>query len=142
VRPAGTAPRAAAVIVDALLTLIVLGTIVSLVFGQAHRAHGFVGFNLHGWAAFVWIALAFAYWIVCEHVWGMTIGKRLFSIHVEGPTGGKPTWAQSVVRNLFRLVDAFPFLIPYLLGFVITRTNEERQRIGDIVVGTRVVTSP
>jgi uncharacterized RDD family membrane protein YckC len=101
-----------------------------------------VGFNLHGWAAFVWMVLAFAYWIVCERVWGMTIGKRLFSIHVESPTGGKPTWAQSVVRNLFRLVDAFPFLIPYLRGFVITRTNEERQRIGDIVVGTRVVTSP
>src|ERR1700722_3620175 len=37
------------------------------------------------------------------------------------------------------LVDAFPYLIPYLLGFVVAKANDDRGRIGDRVAGTRVI---
>ena len=133
------AARATAVIIDGFLTFIVLGTVVSLFAGQAHHSGGNASFKLHGWAAVIWAVLAFGYWIVCERIWGMTIGKRLFSIRVQGPGGGRPSWAQSVVRNLFRLVDSFPYVIPYLLGFIVAKTNEERARVGDRIAGTRVV---
>lgn len=135
------AARATAVIIDALVVLIVLGTVVGLATGQTQRSNGSVGFNLHGWAAVLWVVLSLGYWTVCERLWGMTIGKRLFSIRVEGRDGGKLTWRQSAIRNVFRLLDAFPYLIPYLLGFIVARTNDERERIGDKVAGTRVVAS-
>jgi uncharacterized RDD family membrane protein YckC len=139
VRPAGTAARATAVLIDALLALFVLGAVVGVLAGQSHHSGGSFSFNLHGWAAFVWVVLALGYWIVCERLWGMTIGKRLFSIRVVGSDGARPTWGQSVIRNLFRLIDGFPYVLPYLLGFIVVKTNDERARIGDKVAGTRVV---
>jgi uncharacterized RDD family membrane protein YckC len=40
-----------------------------------------------------------------------------------------------------RLVDSFPFVIPYLLGFVVALTDDEKRRLGDRVAGTLVVTA-
>jgi uncharacterized RDD family membrane protein YckC len=138
VKPAGMAARATAVIIDALFAFFVLGLLVAVVTRQTYHSSSNVGFNLHGGPAFFWALLSLAYWTVCERLWGMTIGKRLFSIRVVGPEGGNPTWGQSLTRNLLRVVDAFPYLIPYLVGFVAAEGNDERQRIGDRVAGTRV----
>jgi uncharacterized RDD family membrane protein YckC len=135
------ASRAAAVIIDGLLVLIVLGTFVGLATGQTHRSGGSVGFNLHGWPAVIWLALSLGYWTVCERLRGTTVGKRLFSIRVEGRDGGRPSWGQSAIRNLLRLLDAFPYRLPYLLGFIVATTNDRRERIGDKIAGTRVVAS-
>jgi uncharacterized RDD family membrane protein YckC len=71
----------------------------------------------------------------------MTVGKRLFSIRVSTHDGLKPTWRQSFIRNILRLIDGFPYLIPYLLGFAIAKSNEERKRLGDKAAGTRVLAS-
>lgn len=133
------AARATAVIIDALFAFLVLGLLVAIVTRQTYHSSSNVGFNLHGGPAFFWAGLSLAYWTVCERLWGMTIGKRLFSIRVTGPEGAHPTWGQALTRNLLRLVDAFPYLIPYLVGFVAAKGNEERQRIGDRVAGTRVI---
>lgn len=132
--PAGMAVRAAAVVVDGVFVFVVLGAAVGVAAGESHGA----SFHLHGWAAFVWIMLSFGYWIVCERLWGMTIGKRLFSIRVVGDGDGRPTWRQSIVRNLLRIVDGFPYLLPYLTGFIVAETNTQRRRIGDRVARTRV----
>jgi uncharacterized protein len=126
------------VIVDAILTLIVLGPVVGLASGQAHRSRGNFNFNLHGAAAVIWILLALGYWIVCEHLWGQTVGKRLFSIRVESRGGGNPSWLESTTRNLFRFVDAFPYVIPYLLGFLAAKSDDCSRRLGDMVAGTHV----
>jgi uncharacterized RDD family membrane protein YckC len=131
--------RATALIIDGLLAFIVLGAAVALVTGEAYNGRGGIGFHLHGGAAVVWVVLSFGYWIVCERLWGMTLGKRVFSIRVEARGGGRPSWGQSTVRNLFRLVDGFPYVVPYLLGFIVAMGSGERARIGDRVAGTRVV---
>ena len=139
-RPAPTAARATAVIIDALIALFGLGTLVAIATGQTNHSGGSVGFYLHGGPAVLWAALSLAYWIVCERLWGRTLGKRLFGIRVVGADGGNPTWGQAIGRNLLRLVDAFPYVLPYLVGFVAAMTNGERQRVGDKAAGTRVVT--
>lgn len=138
VRTAGLPVRAAAVIVDALFAFIVLGAVVGIAARQVYHSGGNFGFDLHGWASVIWLVVALGYWTVCERLWGMTIGKRLFSIRVEGRDGGRPTWGQSAARNVLRLVDAFPYVLPYLLGTVVASTNDERRRIGDKAAGTRV----
>jgi uncharacterized RDD family membrane protein YckC len=140
-RPAGMAARATAVLIDGVVALILVGLPVALLAGQAHSGNGSVGFNLHGWAALIWLALSFAYWIVCERLWGATLGKRLFSIRVESLGGGRPSWGQAVSRNLWRFADGFPYLLPYMLGFIVARSDAERARIGDNRAGTRVVSS-
>lgn len=132
------AARATAVIIDGVFAHVVLGAAVAILVGQAHSASGSVGFDLHGWPTLIWLALALGYWIVCERLWGMTIGKRLFSIRVEGLEGSRPTWRQSTIRNLFRFIDGFPYVLPYLLGFIVAKTDGERKRIGDRVAATRV----
>jgi uncharacterized RDD family membrane protein YckC len=134
-KPAAMPVRAAAVVVDGVFVFIVLGAAVGVATGETHRA----SFSLHGWAAVAWIVLSFGYWIGCERLWGMTIGKRLFSIRVIGEGGAKPTWRQSLVRNLMRLVDGFPYILPYLLGFIVAETSYQRRRIGDHLAATHVV---
>lgn len=134
------AARATAVIVDGLITFIGLGTLVAVLAGQTHSGNGGVGFNLHGGAAFIWLVLALSYWIACERLWGATIGKRLFSITVEARDGGLPNWRDATIRNLLRLIDGFPYVLPYLLGFLVAKTDQDRRRIGDRAAGTRVTT--
>lgn len=47
---------------------------------------------------------------------------------------------RSVIRNLFRPIDSLPWIVPYLLGLIVVlATGSRRQRIGDLVAGTRVV---
>jgi uncharacterized RDD family membrane protein YckC len=130
------------VIIDAILAFVGFGTVIALVSGQAQASNGSYGFHLHGLAAFALLVVMFGYWIVCERVWGTTIGKRLFSIRVVGADGGRIGVGQSVGRNLLRVVDGFPYVLPYLVGFVASRTNGERLRLGDMAAGTRVVARP
>jgi uncharacterized RDD family membrane protein YckC len=138
-RPAGIPVRAVAVIIDAIIVFFGFGIVIAMAAGQTHHSGSSVGFNLHGPAALVFFVAGFAYWIVGEHVFGTTIGKRIFGIRVVGADGGKPGWGAAVVRTLFRIVDSFPWVVPYLAGFVSAISGSERKRIGDRVAGTRVV---
>jgi uncharacterized RDD family membrane protein YckC len=141
VKPAPLAARAAAVFLDGVIVFIGFGALIALIAGQAHHAKGSYFFHLHGAAAWIWIACSWAYWIVLEAAWGTTVGKRLFGLRVVGAGGAPPTWGQSFGRNLMRVVDSIPFVIPYLLGFFFAVTDDERRRLGDRVAGTRVVSS-
>ena len=138
-RTAGIALRAGAVIVDGILTFIVLGGVIAGLAGQTSQRGGTVGFSLHGAPAVLWLVLAFAYWIGFESAFGMTPGKRLFSIRVQRADGVPPSIGQSIARNLLRIVDGFPYIVPYLIGFVVAMASSERQRVGDRAAGTRVV---
>ncbi len=137
-RTAGIALRAAAVIVDGILVFVLGGVIAGLA-GQTSKSGGTIGFHLHGAPALLWLVLSFAYWIGCEAAFGMTLGKRLFSIRVERADGARPSIGQSIARNLLRIVDGFPYIVPYLIGFVVAMASSERQRVGDRAAGTHVV---
>jgi uncharacterized RDD family membrane protein YckC len=137
--PANMAARAVALLIDGVLTFFGLGVLVASVAGQARHSGGSLGFDLHGGAALAWLVLAFGYWIVCEWFFGTTLGKRIFSIRVVGLDGARPSFGQSLLRNVLRIVDGFPYVLPYLVGFVVAKSNGERQRLGDLVARTRVV---
>jgi uncharacterized RDD family membrane protein YckC len=138
-RLAGIPLRAAAVIVDGILTFLLLGGVIAGLAGQTSNHGGSFGFHLHGAPAVLWLVLSFGYWIACESLFGMTLGKRLFSIRVERADGARPSVGQSIARNLLRIVDGFPYIVPYLIGFVVAISSSERQRVGDRAAGTRVV---
>jgi uncharacterized RDD family membrane protein YckC len=82
------------------------------------------------------LALGLGYYIVCEALVGMTVGKRLVGIRVVAEDGEHAGLGPAVIRNLLRLVDGLFF---YLVGAVFALTSPRGQRLGDRAAGTLVV---
>lgn len=97
--------------------------------------------GLTGLAAVLLDLVVLLYFVLLEGLTGATLGKRVTGIHVRNEDGSAPDMKASIIRNLMRVVDIFPYLIPYLLGFIVGMSNDRRQRLGDKVAHTIVVKS-
>lgn len=78
------------------------------------------------------------YWLLQGRT-GWTLGKMLTGIRVVREDGSAPGFGRAAARSFLWIADAFPYIIPNLVGFVVAMTNDQRQRIGDKVAGTCVV---
>jgi uncharacterized RDD family membrane protein YckC len=77
----------------------------------------------------------FAYFeILCN---GQTPGKRRAGIRVIKDSGRPLTPAESIARNLMRIVDWMPSL--YAVGIVSALLTKQNKRLGDLVAGSLVV---
>lgn len=136
---AGVGTRAMAQAIDWLI-LIVADIVLLLGFGLVLSGGGLAG----SVGAAVLIVLLGASWIgyflVCEWRWGVTVGKRALRARVVTEYGAPIGFADSVTRNLLRIVDFLPFL--YLLGGVLAIASNRSQRLGDRAAGTLVVRPP
>jgi len=82
--------------------------------------------------------LYFGYYALFEIIWnGQTPGKRVIGIRVVKDSGRPLTPAESIGRNLMRIVDWLPFL--YAIGIVSAVLTKENKRLGDLVAGSLVV---
>ena len=80
----------------------------------------------------------FGYFVLFEVMQhGRTLGKRLMKLRVVTDTGGPVGWTESLIRNVLRVVDAFPFF--YGVGFLTMVLNRRSQRVGDLAAGTIVI---
>ncbi len=86
-------------------------------------------------SALIW----FFYFVLLEGAYGQTVGKMAVKIKVVQETGMKINYADAVVRNILRLIDAIPYFIPYLLGAILIWTSDKKQRLGDRAAHTVVV---
>ncbi len=68
---------------------------------------------------------------------GLTPGKRVVGVHIVGRDGGTPGVGSVLTRNVFRLIDSFPFA--YAVGLVATMLTRNSVRIGDLAAGTLLV---
>lgn len=134
-----TGRRVLAIIVDGIL-FFVLSFLMSLLFGTTQAEGGTVGFSLTGLPALVYSLIVLLYFILLEGATGQTVGKMLLGIKVvrEGTTDS-PGYGKAVIRTLLRIVDSFPFVAPYLVGFVVVLISGKNQRIGDMAAGTLVI---
>ncbi|WP_420631444.1 RDD family protein [Candidatus Leptofilum sp.] len=83
--------------------------------------------------AFFW-----GYYILFEMLWnGSSPGKQLVSIRVIRADGRPITLAESVIRNLVRIVDFLPGA--YGLGLVTMFIDGKARRLGDLAANTLVV---
>lgn len=143
----GLGSRMLAVLLD---HLIVLGLLVAL------WAVAFVGGCMTFFLAGPLIALAmaasflvyFGYFTWFEWRWnGQTPGKRLLDLRVIDDRGMNVDFFQSVIRNLFRIVDMMPALFAldylavgfYAVGGLTALASRSNKRIGDWAAGTLVV---
>lgn len=93
-------------------------------------------FGPPGWV--LGLVVFFGYRIGLEATYGQTIGKKLLDIVVVTADGEACDWRTSTVRNVLRVVDSVPFVVPYLLGIGAIVQSDDGQRIGDRVAGTMV----
>ena len=77
------------------------------------------------------------YPVIFEVYNGMTPGKRTMGIRVVHDDGTPVAWSSSLLRNLIRSVDFFPFF--NITGFITMVMNSRFKRLGDLAAGTVVV---
>jgi uncharacterized RDD family membrane protein YckC len=86
----------------------------------------------------VYFLLYFGYFAIFEIFWnGQTPGKRATGIRVIKDTGRPLTVAESIARNLMRIVDWLPAL--YAVGVTTALVTKQNKRLGDLVAGSLVV---
>ena len=138
---AGIGSRFLAVAYDMLIQILV-----GIVIGIAAAVFAPVLFSLSPQASLWGVAililfyflLYFGYYAFFEIIWnGQTPGKRKAGIRVIKDSGRPLTPAESIGRNLMRIVDWLPSL--YAVGLVCAILNRENKRLGDLLVGSLVV---
>ena len=132
-QPIGVGRRAVAVIIDSIL-LFIVGYAMAAVTGGTTRE----GFNLTGGPAFIWFGIALAYYVVMEKTYGATLGKKVMNLKVVKQDGSAIDWQAAIIRNILRIVDGFCF---YLVGAIVVWVSKSKQRVGDMVAHTLVVSS-
>jgi uncharacterized RDD family membrane protein YckC len=75
------------------------------------------------------------YFVIAEHYYQATIGKRLFGLTVVTVDGERPELLAHVVRGMTRIPEMM-MVVPYL--FVVP-FSQRRQRFGDMITETLVV---
>jgi uncharacterized RDD family membrane protein YckC len=131
----GVGRRFVAIFVDSVLLAIMSGP-----FAEIQHGAGYWQIGWHGRHLFWPGLIAIVYYVVLEGIAGGTIGKFMTGIRVVNTDGTKLGWPGSIVRNVARVVDGFPFALPYLVGAVSVWSSPTKQRLGDRWASTVVVT--
>ena len=143
---AGIGSRFLAALIDTALILILQILVNFLTLYVYFRG---TGFDLEselkapeGWLMALLGLLSFlmmwGYYILFEILWnGRSPGKRFIKLRVIRVDGTPITAAESVVRNLVRLVDFLPAY--YGVGVIAMFINSQARRLGDLAAGTLVV---
>ncbi|MGA8036559.1 MAG: RDD family protein [Candidatus Acidiferrales bacterium] len=138
---AGIGSRFIAIAIDILIQ-IAAGTVVmiALAFGSIQLEAYLPKTGLWGVALMILFlfVLYFGYYAIFEIVWnGQTPGKRISNIRVIKDSGRPLTPAETIGRNLMRIVDWMPSF--YAIGVVSMLINKQNKRLGDLLVGSLVV---
>lgn len=124
---------AAIVFLEILVNVVVLATTAVLREEQEDIAiwvYAFMGLLSF---AFFW-----GYYVFFEMIWnGQSLGKRALGLRVIRTDGTPVTLAESIIRNLIRMVDFLPLF--YGVGVVTMFVNAQARRLGDLAAGTLVV---
>ncbi len=140
--------RILAIIADFFI-LSVIESLANVVFGVTHVTGGSIAALGSGDIAMyttttdvgvVWLAaIMLVYFTGLELLFGATVGKWLSGLRVTDLHGRMPSPPAVILRDLLRLVDWLPLL--YIVGALVALTSPLRQRLGDRMAGTIVVTS-
>lgn len=82
-----------------------------------------------------------AYFVVLEALWSRTLGKFFQGLVVRKLDGSPCDWQASVIRNGLRILEVNPLLFGGLPAGIAILSSERKQRIGDQLAGTLVVSS-
>ncbi len=128
-----------------LIDSIVLGIVTSVVFVPVMLAAFVVDSSSSTFfnGSPLWIAvlgtlvLQFVYFTALEGRYGQTLGKFVSEIKVVNEDGSRVGYKAAALRTLLRLIDFLPIL--YAVGALLIWSSDKRQRLGDIVAHTIVI---
>jgi uncharacterized RDD family membrane protein YckC len=134
----GPGRRFFALLIDGLIT-----GLAWIPFAETESRDGVYSIRWEGLDFVIPLLITIAYFIVLEGAFGATPGKVVLGIRVRQPDGARIGFGASAIRNVARVVDGFPYVIPYLVGGIASLRSETKQRFGDrwgktvvILVGT------
>ncbi|MBW3539140.1 MAG: RDD family protein [Planctomycetes bacterium] len=144
---AGPAARLGAYVVDLCIrALIFAGVWLVMALGSRILGGAAEG-TVAGIVMLTWFAMEWGYYVFCEWAFsGKTVGKSVMGLRVIHERGHPVTLWSSMLRNLLRAIDAFPFLqlgpavLPTQGAALVSMVLSPRlQRIGDRAAGTVVI---
>lgn len=80
-----------------------------------------------------------SYFIVFEALWSRTVGKYFQGLVVRKLDGSRCDWKAALIRGGLRLFEVNPLLLGGLPAGLVIISTSQKQRIGDILAGTVVV---
>jgi len=91
--------------------------------------------------AVLFFVIYLAYFVVLEALWSRTLGKFFQGLVVRKQDGSRCDWKAALIRSATRIVEFNPLLMGGLPAALVIMSNERRQRIGDLLAGTLVVSN-
>jgi uncharacterized RDD family membrane protein YckC len=132
--------RGKALAIDALIGLGVF-ILLSIIYGGVGSENGLLRIKISLppllMASVLW--LAYMTWMEGKH--GASIGKRSKGLRVVMEDGEPVHPEAALTRNLMRFLDAFPYVVPYVVGYYAISKSAKMQRFGDRIAETMVVVS-
>jgi uncharacterized RDD family membrane protein YckC len=80
-----------------------------------------------------------AYFVLLEGLWSRTLGKFFQGLIVRKLDGSPCDWKAALIRGALRLIEVNPLLLGGLPAGLVIMASERKQRIGDLLAGTLVV---
>src|ERR687891_1730571 len=133
--------RAKALAIDALVWL-AAAVPLAILFGGISSSNGLLWIKFSGPPILMATDLWLVYMTLMEARYGASIGKRARGLRVVMEDGEQVTAEAALIRNLMRFLDAFPYVVPYLVGAVAISNSPTMQRFGDRTAETVVVAVP
>jgi uncharacterized RDD family membrane protein YckC len=132
--------RAIALGIDALVGLAAFITL-AIIYGGISSSNGLFRIKISGPPLLMATVLWLAYMTWMEAKYGASIGKRARGLRVVMEDGEPANPEAALTRNLMRFLDAFPYVVPYLVGAYAVSDSPRMQRFGDRVAETMIVVS-
>jgi uncharacterized RDD family membrane protein YckC len=86
------------------------------------------------------IAASLLIFVVLPGLRGFSPGKAMMGVKLVNAEGRPPGVLRAFLRYILLIVvDGFPYIIPYLTGFVVALNSQRNQRVGDMAAGTFVI---
>jgi len=110
-----------------------------IAFALMMLAVAFVPESLALMKAVFFIFIYLAYFVVLEALWSRTPGKFVEGLVVRKLNGNRCGWRAALIRGSLRVVEVNPLLLGGLPAGLVIIASERKQRIGDLLAGTVVV---
>ena len=133
--------RARALVIDLLLALVVVVPLAVLSDGFS-SSNGLLRIKFSAPPLLLAMVLWMAYMTLMEGKYGASLGKRATGLLVVTEDGLPIDLEAALIRNALRFLDAVPYVVPYLLGVIVANRSPSKQRFGDRVAETIVVSGP
>lgn len=93
------------------------------------------------WLAYIAIMCLvwFLYWVLLQGLTGWTPGKKLLGIRTVDENGRVAGIGRTFIRQILWIADSFPWIVPYLTGFILALVTKGHRRLGDLAAKTFVV---